>query len=76
MDVGHFRSLDHFVHGDLSFIVTIHNVLRDGPIKENWLLRDDSHLATNVIDIKTFDIKAIQSLGNKMYEIYVKFSVI
>ena len=39
MYVGHFCSLHHFVHGDLSFIVTIHNVLRDGTIKKYGLLR-------------------------------------
>ena len=59
MDVGHFRSLYHFVHGDRSFIVTIHNVLCDGPIEENWLLRNYSQLASDVINVETFYVEAI-----------------
>ena len=59
MNVGHFCSFDHFVHGDLSFIVTIHNVLGNGPIEEDWLLRNYSQLASDVINVETFYVKAI-----------------
>ena len=62
MYVGHFCSLHHFVHGDLSFIVTIHNVLRDGTIKKYGLLRDYSQLTSDVINVETFYIEAVQSL--------------
>ena len=62
MYVGHFCSLHHFVHGDLSFIVTIHNVLRDGTIKKYGLLRDYFQLTSYVINVETFYIEDVQSL--------------
>ena len=62
MYVGHFCSLHHFIHGDLSLIVTVHDVLRDGTVKKYWLLRNYSQLTSNVINVETLYIKAIKSL--------------
>ena len=59
MDVGHFGCIHHLIHGHLTFVVTVHDVLSDGAIEKHRLLGDNTHLTAYVRYVDAFNIEAI-----------------
>ena len=62
MDICHFCGLHNLVHGDRPLVVAVHDVFRDGTVKQNRLLRNNAQLASNKWNIESFNIMAIQGL--------------
>ena len=64
MDICHFSGLNNLVHGNRPLVVTVHDVFRDGTVKQNGLLRNNAQLAPYKWNIESFNIMAIQGLKN------------
>ena len=52
VDVGFLGDVDHLVHGRRPRVVSVGDVVVDGRVKEDRLLRDESQLRAHPLDIK------------------------
>jgi hypothetical protein len=62
MYVGLFGGLHHLVHGGLSGVVAVPDVVGQGRVEEDRLLRDDSHAGPDPRDVQRFDVVAVDIL--------------
>ena len=68
MDICHFCGLHNLVHRDRPLVVAVHDVFRDGTVKQNRLLRNNAQLTTYKWNIESFNIMAIQGLKRNKLE--------
>ena len=54
--------LDNLVQGDEPIVVTVLDVFREGAVKENWLLRDDSERGTYLGHVQFQHIVSLHTL--------------
>ena len=52
VDVGFLGGVDHLVHGRRPRVVSVGDVVVDGRVKEDRLLRDESQLRAHPLDIE------------------------
>ena len=52
VDVGFLGDVDHLVHGRRPRVVSVGDVVVDGRVKEDRLLRDESQLRAHPLDIE------------------------
>ena len=62
VNIGLLGGLHHFVHGGLPRVVTVPDVLGQGAVEQDGLLRDDAHAGSNPGNVEGLDVVIVDSL--------------
>ena len=49
------------LHGDVLGVVPVGNVLRQGPVEQDWLLGDDTQLGSDPRNIESLDVVIVKT---------------
>ena len=67
MDVGLLGGLDYLVHGGLPGVVAVPDVVGQGRVEEDRLLRDDAHAGSNPWHVQRLDVVTVDVLKLKFF---------